>query len=152
MDTKPTNPKDAIGCSKVPFSTVPARVIAEVGLAMLEGAAKYGRHNYRDAGVRASIYYDAVMRHLTAWWEGQDIDPESGIPHVVKAMAGLTVLRDSMINGNWQDDRPPPMVNTNWVAELNAAASALLAKYPNPKPPHVKHDERKPEDNQSTKP
>ena len=64
MDTKPTNPKDAIGIKKVPFSTVPARVIAEIGLAMLEGAAKYGRHNYRVSGVRASVYYDAAMRHI----------------------------------------------------------------------------------------
>lgn len=138
MNTKPTNPKDAIGSNKVPFSTVPARVMAEVGLAMLEGSCKYGRHNYRDAGVRASVYYDAVLRHLAAWWEGQDIDPDSGLPHIVKAMAGLAVLRDSMINGNWNDDRPPPVADTNWVAELNAAAVRLLERYPNPKAPHVR--------------
>lgn len=56
---KPSNPKDTVGIRKAPMSTVSAAVMAEVGVAMLEGAAKYGRHNYRAVGVRASVYYDA---------------------------------------------------------------------------------------------
>ena len=75
---KDSNPKDAIGIKKVSFSTIPAPVVAEIGLAMLEGARKYRRHNYRAIGVRASVYYDAFMRHVTAWWEGEDTDPDSG--------------------------------------------------------------------------
>lgn len=135
MDVKDTNPKDAVGTAKVPCSTVPVRVVGEVGLAMLEGALKYGRHNYRVAGVRASVYYDAVvMRHLGPWWEGQDIDPASGLSHVTKAIAGLMVLRDSMLQGNWVDDRPPAASDQNWVDELNAKAKALIEKYPNPPP------------------
>lgn len=133
---KDTNPKDAIGIAKVPFSTVPAQVVAEVGLAMMEGGLKYGRHNFRDAGVRASVYYDACFRHLAAWWEGQDLDPDSGLPHVVKAIACLAVLRDSEIQGNWIDDRPPKTPG-DWVKDLNAKAAALLEKYPNPVPAHV---------------
>lgn len=132
-DRKPTNPKDALGIAKVPFSTLPAEVTAEVGLAMLEGALKYGRHNYRAVGVRASVYYDAAMRHLSAWWEGQDIDPASGIHHVSKAVAGLMVLRDSMTRGNWTDDRPPK-TPAGWVEALNAKAKELLARYPTPEP------------------
>ncbi len=135
-EKKDTNPKDAIGAAKVPFSTVPARVIAETGLAMLEGALKYGRHNFRSAGVRASVYYDAALRHLTAWYEGQDIDPGSGLPHVVKAIACLVVLRDGQIQGNWNDDRPPPTPG-DWVGELNELAGALIERYPNPPPPHT---------------
>jgi hypothetical protein len=41
-DTKATNPKDAIGIRKAPLSTVPMGVIVEMGVGMLEGAAKYG--------------------------------------------------------------------------------------------------------------
>lgn len=132
--TKPSNPKDAIGSKKVPFSTVPMRVVGDLGLALLEGAAKYGRHNYRAVGVRASVYFDAALRHLTAWWEGQDTDPDSGLSHVTKAMASLAVLRDSMIQENWQDDRPPALNDPNWVAALNAEAERILSKYPDPKP------------------
>lgn len=134
---KDTNPKAAFGDKKVPFSTVPAPVIAELGLAMLEGALKYGRHNYRVSGVRASTYYDAAMRHLTAWWEGEDIDPDSGLPHPVKAMACLAVLRDATYMNMLNDDRPPP-VEAQWQGILNAAAKRLVEKYPNPKPPHTR--------------
>lgn len=133
--TKPTNPKDAIGSTKTPFSTLSMRVIAEVGVAMLEGACKYGRHNYREAGVRASVYFDAVTaRHLSAWWEGEDIDPDSGLSHVTKAISALVVLRDSMLAGNWIDDRPPK-AEPGWLVALNELAAAIVAKYPNPKPP-----------------
>lgn len=132
MASKESNPKDAVGTKRVPFSTVPAGPIAEVGLAMLEGALKYGRHNYRAVGVRTSVYYDAALRHLTAFWEGQDIDPDSGLPHITKAMACLLVLRDSQIMGNVVDDRPPSYTE-NWQADLNNKASALIDKYPNPK-------------------
>lgn len=134
-DRKETNPKDAIGSFKAPISTVSARVMAEVGLGMLEGALKYGRHNYRVAGVRASVYYDAVVnRHLAPWWEGQDIDPDSDLSHVVKAITALMVLRDSMLQGNWVDDRPPKTSDQNWVTDLNARAKKLIEKYPNPPP------------------
>lgn len=135
-ERKDTNPKDAIGIAKVPASTVPREVIAEVGLAMMEGALKYGRHNFRDAGVRYSVYYDAMTRHIDAFHEGQDIDPESGLSHLVKAIACLVVLRDSQFLGNWVDDRPPKLPD-NWQADLNAKAAALLEKYPNPRPAHV---------------
>lgn len=108
MTTKDTNPKDAIGTRKVGFSALPWRVLYNLGLGMMEGAAKYGRHNYRAAGVRASVYFDAtVARHIGPWWEGEDIDPESGLHHIDKAIVSLLVLRDSMLEGNFVDDRPP---------------------------------------------
>lgn len=141
---KDTNPKDAVGTKKVPFSTLPAKVLAEVGLALLEGARKYGRHNYRAVGVRASVYYDASLRHLTQWWEGEDVDPDSGLSHVTKAIAGLVVLRDSMMMGNWKDDRPPK-IQDGWVQELNKKAAEIIEKYPNALEPYteISENERK---------
>lgn len=132
---KQTNPKDAIGAKKLPFSVLPWRVLCGVALAMLEGAAKYGRHNYRIAGVRASVYFDAVVgRHLTQWWEGEDIDAESGRHHIEKAIAGLMVLRDSMLQGNFVDDRPP-RGNVD-IAELNAEAARIIDLHADKNPRH----------------
>lgn len=139
MSTKDTNPKDAIGIAKVPYSTVPSEVIAEVGLAMMEGALKYGRHNFRSAGVRASVYHDAAKRHLDQFWEGQDTDPDSGLSHLVKAIACCVVLRDSQFRDNWVDDRPPKL-SDDWIVEMNAKAAALLEKYPNPLPAYTELD------------
>ena len=90
------------------MSCVPMPVLVEVGLAMFEGASKYGRHNYRATPIRASVYFDALMRHAIAWWEGEDIDADSTLSHVTKAITTLVVLRDAMIQGKLVDDRPPP--------------------------------------------
>jgi len=44
---------------------------------------------------------------LTAFWEGEDTDPDSQLSHITKAISALIVLRDAMIQNNWTDDRPP---------------------------------------------
>ncbi len=134
MEVKDTNPKDAIGISKAPMSTVSAAVLMEVGVAMLEGASKYGRHNYRAAGVRASVYYDALMRHAMAWWEGEDLDPDSGMSHFTNAIATLVVLRDAMIQDKFTDDRPPR--SAPFLPALNDTAAALLVKHADKHPRH----------------
>ena len=131
---KPSNPKDIVGIHKAPMSTVSAAVLAEVGVAMLEGAAKYGRHNYRAVGVRSSVYYDGTMRHLMDWWEGTDIDPDSGMHHITKAITSLIVLRDAMIQGMCTDDRPPR--SREFYAELNRRAAAILDKHADKAPRH----------------
>jgi hypothetical protein len=135
---KDGNPKDNIGSRKVAFSVIPMTVLWELGNALSEGAYKYRRHNYRVAGVRASVYFDAcVARHLAPWWEGEDIDPDSGESHITKAIASLTVLRDSMIKGNWVDDRPPKSDQALLLA-ANERAAALADKYQETaKPPHT---------------
>jgi hypothetical protein len=136
-ETKPTNPKDALGIKKAPLSTLPTQVGFEVALAMLEGARKYGRHNYRSMGVKASVYYDACQRHLAAWWEGEDIDPDSGLSHIAKAAACLFVLRDSMLMENWEDDRPPQHPNRLNLTKLNELAEEIIEKYPDCVEPHT---------------
>lgn len=108
---------------------------------MLEGALKYGRHNYRVVGVRASVYTDAAIGHIKDFKEGEDIDPESMICHLTKAMSTLMVLRDAMINGSWVDDRP--VRNAGIEAhkkELQKIMDSLVEKYPNPVKPYMEVD------------
>lgn len=133
---KQTNPKDLVGSRKAPLSTIPWRVLWRVGLAMLEGMVKYGRHNYRVAGVRASVYFDAVQRHLGQWWEGEDIDMETSakLHHIDKAIAGLMVLRDGILQGNWVDDRPPSARED--FDELNRLASETVDQHKDKSPRH----------------
>ena len=136
VEAKPTNPKDAIGVRKAPMSTVPANVLAEIGVGMLEGTCKYGRHNYRAMGVRSSVYYDGTMRHLMAWWEGEDMDPDTDnrVSHITKAICSLVVLRDAMIRGKITDDRPPR--SAPFYPEMNAFAAGLIDKYVDLSPHH----------------
>lgn len=133
------NPKESFGVRKAPMSTVPVPVLMELGVAMQEGACKYGRHNYRAIGsIKSSVYYDAAMRHLMAWWEGENIDVESGLSHITKAIASLVILRDAMMQHRNEDDRPIRAVP--WLDELNKKSDELAEKYPNPVKPYTELD------------
>jgi len=96
---------------------------------------KYGRHNYRAIGVRSSVYFDACIRHLFNHWEGRDIDPDSDLPELAKAICCLLVWRDAQLNGNCYDDRPPKAKLV--TDEMNDAVKKLAEKYPNPKQPYT---------------
>jgi len=135
---KDTNPKDAVGVRKWrQYCTVPITVIWELGVAMLEGARKYGRHNYRVGGVRGSVYVDAAKGHIDQWVEGEDLDPDSGICHITKAIASLVVMRDSMIRGNFIDDRPPAVALNTLRDRLQAKVEEIIDKYPDPVEPYT---------------
>ncbi len=142
MSTKETNPKDVVGVLKWSLSYLPGRVLAEASVGMHEGGFKYGAHNYRAAGVQAMVYYNATQRHLIAWVEGQDIDPDSNVNHITKAICSLIVLRDSMLQGNWVDDRPIA-IDPSVFAECNEAVVALAERYPNPVAPYTQAEKGK---------
>ncbi|MCM0035904.1 MAG: DUF5664 domain-containing protein, partial [Burkholderiaceae bacterium] len=86
-----------------------------------------------------SVYYDATIRHLFAWWEGEDLDPDSGMSHITKAIASLTVLRDSMIQGMSTDDRPPRSVPIYSV--LNTSAALIIERHKGKTPRHYTVDD-----------
>jgi hypothetical protein len=87
------------------------------------------------------VYFDATLRHLFAWWEGEDLDPASGLHHIDKAIAGLFVVRDAMLRGMCTDDRPPPS-EPGWVEDGAKITGTLLARmraaFGDPKPAFVR--------------
>jgi hypothetical protein len=88
------------------MSYFPVTALAQGALALFAGACKYGRNNWRHAGVRTSVYYDALLRHMAAYWEGEDLDPEDGISHLGHALACIAILADAAACGKLTDDRP----------------------------------------------
>ncbi len=142
LSRKDTNPKDAVGTKKWrQYCTVPTTIIWELGVAMLEGARKYGRHNYRIAGVRASVYVDAAKGHIDQWWEGEDTDEESKLNHIIKAIASLAVLRDAMIHDKWVDDRPPKTDLETLRADLQVAVDGIFERIPVAKAAYLEGDQ-----------
>lgn len=71
---------------------VPKSLLVAVGsvLGQADGT-KYDKYNWRK-GMKFSRTYDSLMRHLTAWNEGEDTDPESGLNHLHHAAARLAFL------------------------------------------------------------
>lgn len=137
--TKDTNPKDAAAAvqGRVPLSLFPDTAIVAGAMAMHEGACKYGRYNWRKSGVRASVYMDALERHMKSWWNGEDIDPDSGLPHVWKALACLGVLIDAQECGQLADDRPPRAPIAAMLARLRANVKDISERLKGFNPPQL---------------
>lgn len=104
----PPNPKQRYGDMKVPLGLVPAASTVYEALALAEGAEKYGPYNWRETAVEATTYAHAALRHLHLWLDGEDIDPESGKPHLGHAKACLGILADATECGKLIDNRPLP--------------------------------------------
>lgn len=107
-EAKPSNPKDAIGTDKAPLHLIPTTAKPEIALACLEGSLKYGTANWREVGVKASIYRDAIERHLDKWWEGEDFDPDTKVLHLASIVANASILMDAKLAGKLHDNRPIP--------------------------------------------
>jgi hypothetical protein len=68
------------------------------------GAQKYDRFNFL-RGYSWSLSFDAFQRHALAFWNGEDRDPESGLPHMSHcAWHALTMLA-FYLRGLGTDDR-----------------------------------------------
>lgn len=133
---KPSNPKDAMGSTKLPLDLVPATAIAVASLAHLDGALKYGRWNWRDAGARSSIYVAAALRHIEKWNNGEELDKDSGVHHLGHALACLNILVDSMAQGNLTDDRPPRIDITAFMDKLTLDVTRLSELHADKNPRH----------------
>ena len=72
------------------------------------GKSKYGDHNYRN-GYEWSKCYNALHRHLAAFWGGEDLDVESGLPHLAHAAWHCLALLTFMREHPEYDDRYKPM-------------------------------------------
>lgn len=137
MTIKETNPKDQIAVGKVPLHLWPATATAMGAIGLLDGMAKYGRSNWREAGVRASVYISACQRHLAAWFEGEDTDPDSGLPHLGHALACLAILVDAQAADKLTDDRQYPGGYRKLIDELTPLVAMVNEKYKDkPAPKH----------------
>jgi hypothetical protein len=133
---KPTNAKDALGANKVPIHLWPQTATVLGAMAFLEGAHKYGRANYRAQGVRASIYYDAAIRHLNAWFEGQELDVDSGLPHLGHVLACVAILVDAQAAGSLNDDRQYPGGYLELVQQMTPHVARLRDRHKDRGPKH----------------
>ncbi len=92
---------------KLRFSLLPWEPIRGVIKVLEFGAAKYQIDNWMHVADARRRYFDAAMRHLVAWQEGEKLDSESGLPHLHHAICYLLFLA-------WHDEQPakevPPTV------------------------------------------
>ena len=133
------NPKDAIGSTKLPLHLWPAEATAVGCLGLLDGKGKYGRDNYvAGDGVIASIYVDACMRHLAAWFAGEHAASDSKIPHLGHALASLAILVKAEAHGKLVDDRSydPSGAYLKLVRSLTPLVSEVQQAHADKDPKH----------------
>lgn len=132
--SKPSNPKDIIGSDKLPLSLVPGTTKAYLALGHSEGHLKYGLVNWREAGVRMSIYLDALERHIEKLKGGEWEDETTQVPHLANAITCLSIIIDAHETGMLIDDRPKAAPVTGLIDRFSEKLKHLKRLFGHNKP------------------
>lgn len=89
---------------KPPLSMIPRSALEAEARVMAYGAEKYGRDNWR-GGFKWSRLIDATMRHIVAFADGEDNDPETGLSHLAHLRCCAGFLIEHVEAGLGEDDR-----------------------------------------------
>lgn len=97
---------------KPDLSLIPLVTLYDEARVWEHGAKKYSRNNWM-RGMEWSIPLACALRHLSAFQKGEDIDAESGLPHIAHAICNLrmlTLYADTYPEG---DNRPKEWLGSN---------------------------------------
>jgi hypothetical protein len=98
---------------KLPLNLLSTEAMNQTAAVLAFGAQKYAAHNWR-AGFAWSRPLAAAMRQLTAFNDGEDRDPESGLSHLAHAACCIMFLLEFEKTHPHLDDRykqPVPPTN-----------------------------------------
>ena len=92
---------------KPDFSLIPPECLDEIADIFGFGVQKYGKNNWRVDGSNTdwSRTYSSIQRHLNAFWQGEDLDPESSKRHLAHACTQLMILMVHTKEHKDTDDR-----------------------------------------------
>lgn len=105
---------------KIAWNLIDMPTFEKVVRVMMYGAAKYQKYNWKK-GISFSRLYNASLRHITAFWKGEDLDTETGISHLAHAMCCLMFLEWHRENKKDLDDRQnkPKLKGTFYNPQTN---------------------------------
>jgi hypothetical protein len=90
---------------KARLDLVPPEIVTAIAEILAVGARKYAARNW-EQGMEWSRPYAAALRHLLAWWGGEDLDPDTGKSHLWHASCNLAFLVAYEARAAGTDDRP----------------------------------------------
>lgn len=99
--------KDDAG--KLPWALMPWDAVRCIVKVLQFGAKKYAPRNW-ELGMDWDRPYEALIRHLTSWWEREAADPETGFSHLWHAGCSIMFLIAYELRGVGRDTRPLPLV------------------------------------------
>jgi len=77
---------------KADLAILPGPSLEATAEVLMFGEEKYSRHNWRAPDFDFDRYVAAALRHIFAWNEGEDTDPETGLSHLAHASGCLMFL------------------------------------------------------------
>lgn len=92
------------GSKTARFDLIPTEPLWMLAELYGKGAEKYDDDNWRK-GYDWKYSYAAAQRHLNQFWDGEDIDPEMQLPHVISAAWHCFTLAQFMIDHREYDPR-----------------------------------------------
>lgn len=78
--------------SKLRYSLLPNGTVNQVVQVLEFGSKKYADNNWQKVENSRTRYYDAAMRHIDAWFNGDLKDAETGLHHLAHAICCLMFL------------------------------------------------------------
>ena len=90
---------------KVKVELVPPRWVLALAEVLTKGAEKYAERNW-EKGMEWSKCYASAQRHLLAFWDGEDLDKETGLSHVAHAAWNCLALLTYSEEHQEDDNRP----------------------------------------------
>lgn len=89
---------------KLEYGLIPPLALKEMVKVLTFGAQKYERDNWKKVPDSKRRYFDALQRHVWAYKEGEQLDPESGIHHLAHAACCLFFLYEHDVKYSPQTD------------------------------------------------
>lgn len=119
---------------KARYDLIPIEAEEKVADVLTFGTKKYDAHNWRK-GLSYSRLYSASRRHLKAFWQGEKLDPESGLPHLAHAIVNELFMLQFELEGRKElDDRYVKQGDKGVVGEAipreNAGGTPLFESHP----------------------
>lgn len=78
--------------AKLRYSLLPSGTVNQVVQVLEFGSNKYADNNWQKVENSRTRYYDAAMRHIDAWFNGDLKDAETGLHHLAHAICCLMFL------------------------------------------------------------
>lgn len=90
QDQQPIGIKNDQG--KLRWDLLPLKPIQQAVAVLTVQVAEYGEDNWQRIERPEDRFYAALMRHITAWRLGEQLDPKTKLPHLAHALVNVVFL------------------------------------------------------------
>ncbi len=115
---------------KADLSLIPLCTLEDEAKVWEYGKKKYAAWNWAK-GMDWSVPLACALRHLSAWQRGEEVDAESGLPHLAHAICNLRMLTLYSKTYKEGDNRPPKELMPAVMAHVQAIKPEIT-EYMNP--------------------